>query len=187
MDKRTEPLQRVQTRIVRALLRLMEDRPFSEITVTDIIRAAGVARASYYRNFVSKEDVLLKTADGIFQTYLEKVNALGKSCFGYDSVLLAFRYFKTYKRSLLCVYNAGLSSVYLQLLDAYMEELAGDMPCRDISRYQLYFFSGALYNVFIKWLENGMRERPQEMAAFFCRMLSGELAEEVPSGARRPS
>ena len=69
-----------------------------------------------------------------------------------------------YRRQILCVYNAGLASIYLKLLDEYIENIYGDMKMNDISRYSLYFYSGALYNVFLKWLEGGMQESPEEIA-----------------------
>ena len=47
----------------------------------------------------------------------------------------------------------------------------GDMPFNDIRRYNVYFYSGALYNVFLKWLESGMKETPQEMAEEICNLI----------------
>ena len=44
--------------ITEALFRLMEDNPYNEITVSDVARKAGVGRATFYRYFSSKEDVL---------------------------------------------------------------------------------------------------------------------------------
>ncbi|HAX52080.1 TetR/AcrR family transcriptional regulator [Muricomes intestini] len=37
---------------------MLKEKPFSEITASDIIRVSGVARASYYRNFESKEEII---------------------------------------------------------------------------------------------------------------------------------
>lgn len=58
MDKRVVKNERVKKEIEKALFTLLERKRFSEITVSDIIRTSGVARASYYRNFDSKEDVI---------------------------------------------------------------------------------------------------------------------------------
>jgi len=63
-DKRLEANRLVKLRIARALTKLMEKKNFSDITVTEIVQTAGVARASYYRNFTSKEEVLIKVTDG---------------------------------------------------------------------------------------------------------------------------
>lgn len=37
--------------------------------------------------------------------------------------------------------------------------------------YKVYFYSGALYNVFLKWLQNGMKEHPSAMASMVTEML----------------
>ena len=142
----------------------MEKKNFSDITVTEIVQTAGVARASYYRNFTSKEEVLIKVTDEIWQNYREKAAKLSDDFFGYDSILLVFRYFKTYKHFILCVYKAGLAYIYLDIFDRQLEEQIGDMPYNDVGRYKIYFYSGALYNVFLKWLEGGMQETPAAMA-----------------------
>ena len=65
MDKRKEANLRVKNAISEALLALMHEKSFSEISITEIIERAGVARASFYRNYESKEDVLHKLIDDI--------------------------------------------------------------------------------------------------------------------------
>jgi hypothetical protein len=53
-------LDRVQVGFYSALLRLMEDRPYSEICVTHIAREAGRDRTTFYRYFEFKEDLLAR-------------------------------------------------------------------------------------------------------------------------------
>ncbi len=154
-DKRYEANRQVKLKIARALTKLMDTKAFSDISVTDIITTAGVARASYYRNFHSKEEVLIKITDDIMEEYRKRAEKLENDFFSYEAILLIFRYFKTYKKFILSVYKAGL---------AYM-------PYNDIHRYKVYFYSGALYNVFLKWLQNGMKEHPSAMASMVTEML----------------
>ena len=45
--------------IYTALLKLMQTKPYKDITVSDITRKAGVSRMAYYRNFSDKDDILL--------------------------------------------------------------------------------------------------------------------------------
>ena len=44
--------------VTEALFKLMESRPFNEITVSDVAKKAGVGRATFYRYFSCKEDVI---------------------------------------------------------------------------------------------------------------------------------
>ena len=89
-DKRYEANRMVKIKISRALIKLMDQMPFSDITVTDIVKTAGVARASYYRNFDSKEEVLIKVTDDIMLEYRQKAAALDGGFFSYASILLIF-------------------------------------------------------------------------------------------------
>lgn len=44
--------------IVQALFKLMQEYSYEKINVTDIVQKAGVGRATFYRYFKSKEDVI---------------------------------------------------------------------------------------------------------------------------------
>lgn len=50
----------IKESLTEALFILMRKKPFEEITITEISKLAGVSRISFYRNFDSKEDVLVK-------------------------------------------------------------------------------------------------------------------------------
>ena len=70
MDKRKEANLRVKKGITMALFSLMHQKSFSDITISEIIRTAGVARVSFYRNYDSKEDVLLTLIEDILEEKL---------------------------------------------------------------------------------------------------------------------
>ena len=50
----------IKESLTEALFILMRKKPFEEITITEISKLAGVSRISFYRNFDSKEDLLVK-------------------------------------------------------------------------------------------------------------------------------
>ena len=50
---------RSKTWITESLLKLMEEKDFSKITITEIIKNADLTRQTFYRNFDSKEDILM--------------------------------------------------------------------------------------------------------------------------------
>ena len=52
-------IKRAKDYIVESLLYLMKKEKFENITVTDISKKAGVNRITFYRNFNSKEEVLM--------------------------------------------------------------------------------------------------------------------------------
>jgi AcrR family transcriptional regulator len=51
MEKQNEINLLTKECILTALLRLMEEKPYSSISITDITTLAGVSRMAYYRNY----------------------------------------------------------------------------------------------------------------------------------------
>ena len=51
------------------------------------------------------------------------------------------------------------------------------MPLYTGSVYDLFFYSGAMLNIFIKWEENGKKESPEELAGIIKRLIDGKNAE----------
>lgn len=74
MDKRLIENQRVKQDIEQTLLDLMQQKPFSEISITEITTAANVARTSYYRNFTSKESILEAFVEALHQEVGATIN-----------------------------------------------------------------------------------------------------------------
>ncbi len=57
----------VKTEIEKALLVLLAKKEYTDITVTDVVKEAKVARVSFYRHFSSISDVLESIADQTVQ------------------------------------------------------------------------------------------------------------------------
>ncbi len=174
-DKRVIASNRTKRRIIRALLHLMAEKPFSDITVSDIVARAGVARASYYRNFTSKEDIIVSAGTIIIEDFRQKTIGENRSILEYESILRMFRYFRAYRGALLTLHKAGFTALYTRMFGEFIEDVAGEMPYDDIRRYCLPFYSGSAFTVFVTWLEEGMRESPEEMADLFHRMVWGAI------------
>ena len=60
-------VRRTRKWIGDALVRLLEEKSFAEISITDITRQADIARVTFYQHFDSKEAVLLALASDFFE------------------------------------------------------------------------------------------------------------------------
>ena len=69
MDKRKEANQRVKDRLFSALVEFAGHKDWSKLTVTELIAQSGVARASFYRNFKSVEDLIDYGIEQMAQRY----------------------------------------------------------------------------------------------------------------------
>ena len=53
--------------LYEGLAKLMREKDFSDITVTDLVEAANVGRTTFYRNFDLIEDILWMKNDQVFE------------------------------------------------------------------------------------------------------------------------
>lgn len=167
MDKRKLENQRVKRSITQALFHLLEEKSISEITISEIIRMAGVARASFYRNYSSKESVLVTLIADVLEDFRTNMKCDGDNFYTYENVHLSFEYFSKYEKQMLDLHRFGYGSILLYMLDSFHGEVAGDMPNNSIDKYSLYIYIGALYNTALVWLENGKKWSTTEIADFF--------------------
>ena len=63
-------------KLYRALLGLMDQKPFSEISVTELTRAAGTSRMAFYRNYKSIGDILLRHLEAQMQRYMSRCSQM---------------------------------------------------------------------------------------------------------------
>jgi AcrR family transcriptional regulator len=169
MDKRKEANLQVKQRITQALFALMEDKPLSGITVTELVQEAGVARASFYRNYSAKEDVITTLIRDVLDAFRAQIDWSRGTFYIYENVLLSFRYFYYFRSYAMELYRAGYSTMLLDELNHFHESVEGTMPSSSIEKYQLYLYIGALFNAAMIWLPESDRISPEEMARFFCR------------------
>lgn len=170
MDKRKEANRRVKESITAALLRLLEEKSISEISISEIIAGAGVARASFYRNYATKESVITTLITDILEKYRADIQYDGENFYTYANVRRSFEYFSQYGSQVLDLHRFGYGSILLEMLNRFHEEVAGTMPCKSIERYKLYIYIGSLYNTAMIWLQSGRKESPDEIAGIFYRI-----------------
>ena len=59
--------------ITESLLLLMKKYPYAEITVKQILLETDISRKTFYRNFLSKDDVLNSFINTILQDYVDTI------------------------------------------------------------------------------------------------------------------
>lgn len=183
MSKASMDNMRVKNQITEGLFSLLRKKPFSEITVTDIVKEAKVARASYYRNFENKEQIIEVAMDSLRDELMkdikydddEQIFNKENAKAGFEKALICCL---IRKADLLALYHNGFGSLIQQTFNRYIMEFAGNMPARSLDRYKLYYISGAVTNVLIEWLNEGAKEPPKEIAALCADYFSGGILHE---------
>lgn len=55
-----------------ALVMLMQKTDYSKISIQDIVDKAGLSRMAYYRNFASKDEVLIFYLDRVTDQFIQE-------------------------------------------------------------------------------------------------------------------
>lgn len=173
MDKRKAANQRVKDRLFSALVEFAGRKDWSKVTVSELIETSGVARASFYRNFKSVDDLIDYGIRQMALRYHEGKPFLREDFHSEQVMLYKFRFYKEYAHLILAFHRAKLSTTLLDVITDCEIDACGDMPSSSISKYALYYFSGAFYNMMLCWLEHGAKETPEAMAREFMRIANG--------------
>lgn len=149
--------------IGEAIISLVKTKDFEHITISDIVKKAGVSRMTFYKYYHSKKDVIKDYMGEIISGYLEKCD--GKFTMedfqDYNHIKEAILFFDNYSDFLLTLSKARQYDIIVEALNEFM--LTYVYPEYTGSIYELYFYSGALLNTFLKWEESGKKEPIDEI------------------------
>ena len=155
----------------------MREKSLSDVQITELVGRAGVARASFYRNYDSKEDVLITLVRDVLERFRGEISIEQGGFYRYENVLLSFQYFLKYRDYILNLCRSGFLSALLEELNRFHESIAGTMASSSIQRYQLYAYIGALLNTGLVWLSGDVRTTPEDMARYFWGAASKMLGQ----------
>lgn len=149
--------------ITESLLTLLADKAIEDISISELCENAGIGRASFYRNFNSKEDILRAYINKLFDGWKsdwEKNHSLPLS-YGIGIIFEHFEQNKTFyyllnERRLIHL----LKDVILDIM-----EFKPDLPKNEV--YAKAFAAYSLYGWIEVWFQRGMQESAEEMKQLF--------------------
>ena len=156
----------VKQEIVNAVVELMTEKFYMDITVTDIINAAGVARASFYRNFNSISDVIDVIANEISDELIEDVLPTLYSTDERKWREFLFNHFYrfTRKQRQMGKINPQNMNVIFARMDKKVHQKESEYQSDTIrDKYLVACKIGLINSITKKWMDGGMKETPEEM------------------------
>lgn len=168
--------------IAESLLFLLQQRPFEEITVGEIVQKAGVNRSTYYRHFERKEDIILYFLDCLSEDILEWDDE--KSPEFKEHLINVYQHYYNHKERMMTIYKNGLSSLLLDVLKKNLSANETENENLDM-QYDIAFHIGGTFNHFLLWLSRDMADTPEEMASHALAVLPENLIKHMWKATKR--
>lgn len=164
-------------RMEEAYIRLLARKPYLDITVSDVVKEAGVARVSFYRSFQSLADMLDRVLDDFYADLTQ-------------DILPAFQQDResAWRKLLLHTYQGIRSGTHslkflpensTYLLNAVYRKFDLRTAVETMSTEQKYIPVINLQTMFVcakVWMDTGMKETPEELAEFALRIIRQNTA-----------
>ncbi len=169
--------------ILDALMELMKEKPYAEISIKELAEEACVARQTFYRNFNGKDEILLHYMDEIFDEYFKDIiDTMHRKEYIGEMSMSLLRIWKENNKLFLALQDAGLThktlerfSQYAIMLQKHFDKSGGKKSIHHT--YAAHFIAGGTYMVLSKWFQENMKVPVDEMGILFSEI--GRFALET--------
>ncbi|VAW37577.1 hypothetical protein MNBD_CHLOROFLEXI01-306 [hydrothermal vent metagenome] len=172
MDRR---VRRTRNMLAQALLALVQEKKFDQITIQDITDRADLNRATFYLHYGSREELLADSLEGYFDELVQRIESITAVTPVWESPEaneMVFEHVAEHadlyrvllgKNGLGYVINRIIDYI-AQFSEAHMRAHLGtvepQVPLEIIARH----VAGSLYALLTWWLMNDMPYTPRQMA-----------------------
>ena len=151
-----------------ALIQLLEEKEMEKISISEVVKRAGVSRTAFYAHYDTKEDVLK--------------SALGETIEQIDRLAVGDPRLESYWESLFketgkvaepfrLLLKAGMGD---QILTEISEKIVSAVAQDNLHRYNEFLWVGAIYNVLTHWILEEQPEPPKKMAKLCVKIIHFE-------------
>ena len=153
--------------VLEALIHLMANQEFGKISISELCREACISRMTFYRRYASKEDVLRKSLDTMFSSYVQTVLRM-PSITRYTLSIAFCKHWKAHQSLLEVLIKQDISYLLIEKFTQYLGVLFGTVLFakeRDgVSSYEVSYHAGGLCSMLIEWVRGGCTESEETMA-----------------------
>ena len=161
-------------RIAAALFELMTEKPFMNITVTELAKRAGVGRASFYRNFDTTRDVLDMAVEDMVADLVE----IGAPIVFSDDertwkdFLFRYIYFLNRSKGNILKIRSENFSIILNNFVEKMQEVRYSIPPKSMEEeYNLSAKLAVVNGILLTWKEKGEVESVEEIVNYIMSVI----------------
>lgn len=192
MDPRAEYTIKI---IQDAFLELLREKPFDRITVTELVKKAGINRTTFYKHYLDVPDLMETIEDDLLAGLKVLVTELWDKCENPEIVMTeVLRRIRDDSERYACLgsYNgdpALSGKTFRMIYEEFYPVLAENHPSlSEAERQMLYFYlSQGCGGVLLWWIQKGMREPPEQIAAFIMALVRRTIADRTEAQNTRKS
>lgn len=155
----TEKNSYVKTQITNALLKLLKEKEYKDISISEITTTAQVSRISFYRNFNDK-DAIIKEYIHFTLNDWNKNHPKTNDHTEDDILGDIFAYITEYKDFYLLLRDRG---IFYFLKDIIIDALGPKAEYPNFGAYTAAFIANGIYGWIEEWFLRGMQESGEEM------------------------
>lgn len=149
----------VKQQITKALVGLMKKKKITDISISEICDKAQVGRASFYRNYDSKEEVIEKYTEYMIRSWAENIE-MDPNANIYNFFASLFDHFQKNSSFYKILYKQNLSPMILGAIRKRLNVNPGTDPA---VLYNSAFTAYGIFGWIDIWFSNGMKETPEEL------------------------
>ncbi len=162
--------------LLEALISLMGEKDYGQITISELAKRADLDRRTFYRHYGSKDQIIIERIREMAALY----EAVLRSSPPMPTREIALAYFRICRENGQLLFLLYKHKLLLLLLDElnrlfpilHAKHHAGPDPYAPYSaEYALSYHVGGFWNVMCRWLAQGMAQTPEELADMIGHML----------------
>ena len=178
--KEDRRVRRTRDQLGDALMELLVQKPFDDITVQDVLDRAGVSRSTFYTHYRDKNDLFLSDADEFFEGMATALSRFGDKSERVAPVQELFAHVGEVRP----FYNALVESGRIHdVMELGREHFARGIEQRlnEMSRARsippdrrgaiAHGLAGSLFSLLSWWVQHGMTRPPEEMDKLFHKLV----------------
>ncbi len=158
-----------------ALYKLLENNEYDNIKITDIINKAGISRATFYRNFSTKDDIIKLKVKMFFEFFYVDIVNRYKQLDHDEEIFLIQNFFNTVdeeeklistviKTNLEYLMVQGILDIINMQRDKFYKIVK---PNEKSEKYTMEIVASSAWTLLSRWIKNGKEETASELVDIY--------------------
>lgn len=158
-----------------ALVKLLEQKDFNKINISEIIEKAGISRATFYRNFSTKDDIVKTRVKTMFTSFYAALISRYKLAGIQDEQFLVAAFFNTVDEEekvidtvIKCNLEYLMVDGILEIINYYKEQfykrLKTDLVAEE---YTIEIVASSAWTLLSRWHKTGKKESASTLSQIY--------------------